>query len=187
MKKLIALLLALVVCLSLFGCGKKVDNIEVDGQSVTAVDFLVEHLGTYIKSEGYVSREELFESCTESEAMPFTVTRVIEVSAKDLGEKNIAVHFLAVKADCHWAKGEGEIFSDILLVVDYETGEVYDEFVLDPTWIDMNNTKEQQIAYMLNGPLVGAGYEGGTIIVDSEERVELTKSDIASINEKLHS
>ena len=186
MKKLIALLLAVVLCLGLFGCGKKVDNIEVDGQSVTAVDFLVEHLGAYIKSEEFLAREQMFEDSIGAEAKPFTVTRVIEVSAKDLGEKQIAVHFLAVKADCDWAKGEGELFSDILLVVDYETGKVYDEFTIDPTWADQNGTKEQQIFYMLNGPLVGAGYEGGTIIVDSEERVELSDKDISAINTVLY-
>ena len=39
---------------------------------------------------------------------------------------------------------------------------------------------------MLNGPLVGDGYEGGTVIVDTETRTELSKKDIATINEALH-
>ena len=44
---------------------------------------------------------------------------------------------------------------------------------------------EQQIWYMLHGPLVGSGYEGGTIITDSETRTELSASDIAEINQAL--
>lgn len=114
------------------------------------------------------------------------MTKVIEVAADGLGENQISVHFLAVKADCDWGKNDAEFFSNILLVVDYETGEVYDEFTVDPSWADMNGTKEQEIFYMLNGPLVGDGYKGGTIIVDGETRAELSKNDVAAINAVLN-
>ena len=49
-----------------------------------------------------------------------------------------------------------------------------------------SGTKEQEIFYMLNGPLVGEGYKGGTIIVKSEKRVELSKDDVAAINAALN-
>ena len=39
---------------------------------------------------------------------------------------------------------------------------------------------------MLNGALVGEGYDGGTVIVDTETRTELSEEDIATINEALH-
>lgn len=190
MKKLCALLLVAVMSLSLVACGdkeeNKVEDIEVNGETVSVTDFLVENLGEYINSEGYLERQKIFEDGFGTDAKEFTVTRVIEVSADDLGEKQISVHFLAVKADCDWGKGVDDYYSNILLVVDYETGEVYDEFIIDASWADMNGTKEQEIFYMLNGPLVGEGYEGGTVIVDTETRTELSEEDIATINEALH-
>ena len=186
MKKLFAFLLVAVMCMSLVACGNKVEDIEVNGETVSVTDFLVENLGEYINSEGYLERQKIFEDAFGTDAKDLTVTRVIEVSADDLGEKQISVHFLAVKADCDWGKGVDDYYSNILLVVDYETGEVYDEFVIDASWADMNGTKEQEIFYMLNGPLVGDGYEGGTVIVDTETRTELSEKDIATINDALH-
>lgn len=192
MKKLIALLLAAVMSLSLAACGNKtaednkVEDIEVNGETVSITDFLVENLSEYMNSEGYLERQKIFEDGIGTDAKELTVTRVIEVSADDLGEERISVHFLAVKADCDWGKGVNDYYTNILLVVDYETGEVYDEFTVDASWVDMNGTKEQQIFYMLNGPLVGDGYDGGTVIVDSETRTELSQEDIAAINEALH-
>ena len=189
MKKLIAFLLALVMCLALVACGNKtgdVESIVVDGQETSAADFLVKHLGEYQNSEGFKERQKIFETAFETEAKPLTVTKVIEVAADGLGENQISVHFLAVKADCDWGKNDAEFFNNILLVVDYETGEVYDEFIADPSWADMNGTKEQEIFYMLNGPLCGEGYKSGTLIVDGEKRIELPKADVAAINDALN-
>ena len=194
MKKIFALVLVLVMSLSLVACGgkeeskeeNKVEDIEVNGETVSVADFLVENLGEYMNSEGYLERQKIFEDGFGTDAKELTVTRVIEISAHDLGEKQISVHFLAVKADCDWGKGADDYYTNILLVVDYETGEVYDEFLIDASWADMNGTKEQQIFYMLNGALVGEGYDGGTVIVDTETRTELSEEDIATINEALH-
>ena len=194
MKKIFALVLVLVMSLSLVACGgkeeskeeNKVEDIEVNGETVSVADFLVENLGEYMNSEGYLERQKIFEDGFGTDAKELTVTRVIEISAHDLGEKQISVHFLAVKADCDCGKGADDYYTNILLVVDYETGEVYDEFLIDASWADMNGTKEQQIFYMLNGALVGEGYDGGTVIVDTETRTELSEEDIAKINEALH-
>lgn len=191
MKKFFALLLAAVMSLSLVACGSKkeenkVEDIAVNGETVSVTDFLTENLSAYMNSEGYLERQKIFEDGFGTDAKELTVTSVMEVSADNLGENQISVHFLAVKADCDWGKGVNDYYTNILLVVDYETGEVYDEFTVDASWVDMNGTKEQQIYYMLNGPLVGEGYEGGTIIVDSETRAELSEDDIAAINEALH-
>ena len=38
---------------------------------------------------------------------------------------------------------------------------------------------------MLNGPLVGSGYDSGAIVTDSETRTELPESEIAKINEAI--
>ena len=187
MKKLIALLLAAVLCLSLAACGVKNDaptDIVVDGKETSVKDFLIEHLSEYIQSDAYLKREKDFEDIF-GEARDFNVTRVIEISADGLGENSISVHFLAVKADCDWAV-DGNGYGDILLVADYNSGTIYDEFMVDDSWQNDNGSMEQHIWYMLHGALMGSGYEGGTIIVDSETRTELSESDIAEINQALN-
>lgn len=200
MKKLVALLLVAVIILSLVGCGKKEPTpapIIVNGKEVDVTDFLIEHLSEYVQSEGYLQREKRYEDMTGNNAPPLTVTKVLEVNAWDLGMDMISVHFLAVKADCMFAVDENGIYDSILLVVDYETGEVYDEFTIDPSYQAMDNTKEHELWLMLNGPLVGAGYDGcpilggaydgdGNLVRETETRVELSAKDIVKINEALH-
>lgn len=200
MKRIVAFILAMLLCLSLVACGKKDPTpapIVVDGKEVSVTDFLIEHLSEYIQSEGYLEREKRYEEMTGNNAPPLTVTKVIDLNAWDIGMNRLSVHFLAVKADCMLAVDENGIYDSILLVVDYETGEVYDEFTIDPSYQSMENTKEHEIWVMLNGPLVGAGYDGGPILAysvddngnivkETETRVELSEKEIAKINEALH-
>lgn len=190
MKRLSALLLALLMALSLCACGGKNDAnapsaapIVVDGKETSVKEFLIDHLSEYIQSDAYLQREKDFEGIF-GDARDFAVTRVIEISADNLGENSLSVHFLAVKADCDFAV-DGGSYDNILLIVDYTDGNVYDEFMVDDSWQNKNGSMEQQIWYMLHSALVGSGYDGGTIIVDSETRTELSDSDIAEINEAL--
>ena len=190
MKRLSALLLALLMALSLCACGGKNDAnapsaapIVVDGIETSVKEFLIDHLSEYIQSDAYLQREKDFEGIF-GDARDFAVTRVIEISADNLGENSLSVHFLAVKADCDFAV-DGGSYDNILLIVDYTDGNVYDEFMVDDSWQNKNGSMEQQIWYMLHSALVGSGYDGGTIIVDSETRTELSESDIAEINEAL--
>ena len=190
MKRLSALLLALLMALSLCACGGKNDAnapsaapIVVDGKETSVKEFLIDHLSEYIQSDAYLQRKKDFEGIF-GDARDFAVTRVIEISADNLGENSLSVHFLAVKADCDFAV-DGGSYDNILLIVDYTDGNVYDEFMVDDSWQNKNGSMEQQIWYMLHSALVGSGYDGGTIIVDSETRTELSDSDIAEINEAL--
>ena len=190
MKRLSALLLALLMALSLCACGGKNDAnapsaapIVVDGKETSVKEFLIDHLSEYIQSDAYLQRKKDFEGIF-GDARDFAVTRVIEISADNLGENSLSVHFLAVKADCDFAV-DGGSYDNILLIVDYTDGNVYDEFMVDDSWQNKNGSMEQQIWYMLHSALVGSGYDGGTIIVDSETRTELSESDIAEINEAL--
>ena len=70
MKRLSALLLALVTALSLCACGGKNDAnanepsaapIVVDGKETSVKEFLIEHLSAYIQSDAYIQREKDFE------------------------------------------------------------------------------------------------------------------------------
>lgn len=190
MKKYLIGFCIILLAFSAIACGRKndVSSIIEDGAEISAKEFLATHLNEYIKSERYLARKKTFEDATGQNAKAFTVTRVIEMQAENLGPNSLSVHFLAVKADCDWAIATDstcDIFSDILLVVDYETGNVYDEFLIEEDWINQDGTHEQQIASMFRGPLVGLGYNGGTILVDTESRTELSKDTITEINDTL--
>ena len=192
MKKIIVFLLVAVMSMSLMACAGKVENevqdevkeIEVNGETVSATDFLVENLKEYMNSEAYLERQENYENITQTEAKDLKVTRVIEVSAEGLGINAISLHILAVIAECDYADDESSLYSKLLLIVDYETGIVYDGFSVDESWFEKEGTKEEQLAYLFNGILVG-DYESGVIIIDSEERTELSQEVIDEINAEL--
>ncbi len=199
MKKLFVLFLSLIMILSFCSCGGRktpggvvipeddgiVDNIIIDGEEISAVDFVIESVNKYIASEQYKEVNGFFTE-TFGEAIPFTVTRVIDLKAYGLSQCQMNVHYLLIKTDCNWAKEEnGEIFSsdNLLLVADYDTGEVWSEFDKDEAWLEDGEKKEYWTYIMLNGPLVGSAYDGGAIIGEnSETRAEFTPEDLAAVN-----
>lgn len=199
MKKLFIIFLSLVMVLSFCSCGAKktpsgvivpeddgiVDNIIIDGEEVSAVDFVIESVNKYIASEQYKETNGFFVE-NFGEATPLTVTRVIDLKAYGLSQCKMNVHYLLIKTECNWAAEEnGDIFSsdNLLLVADYDTGEVWSEFDKDEAWLEDGEKKEYWTYAMLNGPLVGSGYDGGAIIGEnSETRAEFTAEDLAAVN-----
>lgn len=190
MKKLIALLLAAVMCLSLAACGSKkdesaVENIEINGESVSITDFLIERLKEYTSTGEFADREKRFADTFGAPDKPFTVTRAIELKADGLGESNLSIHYLLVKADWQYATDDDFSDNNILIVVNYDTGEVLDQFMAEESWLEDSESTDYWNYMMLNGPLVGSGYDGGAIVTNSETRTELPDSEIAKINEAI--
>ena len=199
MKKLFIFFLSLVMILSFCSCGAKktpsgvivpeddgiVDNLVINGEEVSAVDFVIESVNKYIASEQYKEVNGFFVE-NFGEAIPLTVTRVIDLKAYGLSQCKMNVHYLLIKTECNWAAEEkGDIFSsdNLLLVADYDTGEVWSEFDKDEAWLEDGEKKEYWTYAMLNGPLVGSAYEGGAIIGEnSETRAEFTAEDLAAVN-----
>ena len=190
MKKLIALLLAAVLCLSLAACGSKkdesaVENIEINGEEVSITDFLIERLKEYTSTEEFADREKRFADTFGAPDKPFTVTRAIELKADGLEKSNLSIHYLLVKADWQYATDDDFSDNNILIVVNYDTGEVLDQFMAEESWLEDSESTDYWNYMMLNGPLVGSGYDGGAIVTDSETRTELPESEIAKINEAI--
>ena len=197
MKIIIALMLAIVMAFSLFaGCGKEktpdepkdeVENIVVDGQEVSVKDFLIENLSKYIESDSYKHIQENFKNYLGKEPQPLQVTNVIELELAGKVTNSIDIHFLAVKADFSWGTDDGDFFADNgVLIVDYDTGIVYDMSMVDESWFEPQGTKESWIYVLFNCSLVGADYDGGVLITDAETRTELSAEDIADINSALY-
>ena len=190
MKKLTMLLLAVIMCLSLAACGGKkdesaVEDIKINGESVSITDFLIEHLKEYTSTEEFADREKRFTDTFGTPDKPFTVTRAIELKADGLGESNMSIHYLLVKADWRYAIDADNSDDNILIIVNYDTGEVLDRFMGDESWLEDTESVDYWNYTMLHGALQGSGYDGGTIVTDSETRTELSESEIAKINEAI--
>ena len=197
MKKLIALLWAAVMCLSLAACGSKKDentgvsgesdapaNIVVDGKEISAKDFLIEHLSAYIQSDEYLARKAAFEETFDQEAQPFAVTCAFELIMDNFGREHLPLHFLMVKANCNSFSDRGT-FDSIIMAIDYDTDIVYDQFSVDESWMEKSE-KEQAIYVAAAGGCFGnVDYDGEPIFVDSEIHIPLSDSDIAEVNQAL--
>lgn len=55
----------------------------------------------------------------------------------------------------------------------------------EESWLEDSESTDYWNYMMLNGPLVGSGYDSGAIVTDSETRTELSESEIAKINEAI--
>ena len=190
MKKLIALLLATIMCLSLAACGSKkdesaVEDIKINGETVSITDFLIEHLKEYTSTKEFAAREKRFADTFGAPDKPFTVTRAIELKVDELGESNMSIHYLLVKADWRYAIDADNSDDNILIIVNYDTGEVLDQFMGAESWLEDTESVDYWNYAMLHGALQGSGYDGGTIVTDSETRTELSESEIAKINEAI--
>lgn len=159
-------------------------DLVVDGDESSVSDFLIEHLNEYIQSEGYLDRKASYEAITGDQKNNLSVTRVIDLSADNLGLDKLSIHVLAIKADCGWAVN-GDTYDNILLIADYSSGKVYDEFTVDDDWQNKENSMEQQIWVLLHSILNSDDYDGGIILTDSETRTEFSESEIAKINQAL--
>ena len=186
MKRMIVLFLAAILCLSLAACGDKVEDIQVNGEQVSATDFLITYLKEYISTEEFADREKQFAEEFGTPETPFTVTRAIELKADGLGASNLSIHYLLVKADWYYATPDGISDDNILLIVNYDTGEVYDQYMADESWLADTESLDYWNYCMLNGPLCGSGYTDGVIVTDSETRTELSEKEIAEVNDALH-
>ena len=193
MKRLIALLLAVVLCLSLAACGGKNDtsvssdapaNIVVDGKEISAKDFLIEYLSAYIQSDEYLARTAAFEEAFGKDAQPFAVTYAFELQLDGWGSERQPMRFFMVKANCDSFVDDTWLDS-VTMAIDYDTGTVYDQYSVDESWLEKSE-KEQAIYVAAAGGSFGdANYNGEPIFTDSETHIPLSESDISEINQAL--
>ena len=66
-------------------------DLVVDGDENSVSDFLIGYLNEYIQSEGYLDRKESFEAIFGNEENNFSVTRVIDLSADNLGPDKLSI------------------------------------------------------------------------------------------------
>ena len=208
MKRIIALVLAVLMCFSLTACAKKygdikvsrkaekaaltdryeneVDPLVIDDVEVPVTDFLIEHLSEYIKREDHLARVQEYTNLGGDEPKEFKVTRVIESLAEDLGSSRHSAHFIGIQADCTWG-ADGVKYERMVLAVSYVTGEVYSQFDYDASRYKNTESWEYYWGNILFGPLASMDYNGEALINDrTETTTELSQEEIDVINEALY-
>ena len=177
-----------VICVRLGGgapAEEKVEDIEINGENVPITDFLIARLKEYTSTEEFAAREKRYADTFGTPDKPFTVTRAIELKADGLGQSDMSIHYLLVKADWRYTIDDGNSDTNILIIVNYDTGEVLDQYMADESWLEDTQSVDYWNYIMLNCSLHGSGYDGGAIVTDSETRTELSGSEIAKINEAI--
>ena len=208
MKRILALVLAVLMCFSLTACAKKygdikvsrkaekaaltnryeneVDPLVIDDVEVPVTDFLIDHLSEYIQREDHLARVQEYTNLGGGDPKEFTVTRVIESYAVDLGSPPYDAHFIGVQADCSWG-ADGVRYDRMVLAVSYVTGEVLSQFDYDASRYENAKNWEYCWRSMLQGPLVSMDYNGEALINSrTETTTELSQEEIDLINEALH-
>ena len=135
-------LAAAVLCLSLAVRGREKDasisseppaNIVVDGEEISAKDFLIAHLSAYIQSDAYLARAAEFEKASAQQAQPFAVTYAFELKLDGWGKENQPLHFFMVKANCD-SFVDDVFYDSVTMAIDYtqtdERADIYSLGVL---------------------------------------------------------
>lgn len=201
MKRWIALMLALVICVASCGCMNKakkealtnrheneVDPVVVDGEEVPIKDYLIEHLKTYIQTEEFKTREQAYIDYGGENPVEFTVTNVIEIQLDDIGETRFSVHFIAIRADTTWGE-DGVKYENNIFVIDYVSGKMYSQFDEIAKARPKNQESiEWEIHVALNSGLRSMDFvEDDAILSQRETQNVLSADEIAEINAALHS
>jgi len=199
MKRIILLTLAIIMCLCFAGCGRseaspvtdktvtEVQPIVVDGTEVTVKDFLIENLNKYIDSDEFKGIQQAYREGIGGEPEPLKVTNVIEYGLGEKYTNSIDVHFLLVQADFQWGVLSDNWYGDsMMLVVDYDTGKVYDPTMADESWREVQGSKECWLYDMLNCYYSSEEYDGRILFSEEEVQRVLPQEDIAEINAALY-
>ena len=160
-------------------------NIVVDGEEISAKDFLIAHLSAYMQSDAYLARAAEFEKATARQAQPIAVTYAFELKLDGWGKENQSLHFFMVKANCD-SIVDGIAYDYFTMAIDYDTGTVYDQFSVDESWMEKSEKEQDIYIAVAGGCFVDAFYNGEPIFVDSETHIPLSDSDIAEINQALY-
>ena len=189
MKRMIALTLALVMCLSLAACGKKPVQSEIENfEAKSNVELTAEAVNTLLASKEYQEKNGAFEEATGSESRKPEVSYVMEY--KNDSFEGFSLHLLLINLSVDFAVKGG--FNDrTTLVVDLTNGKWCDEIRSDfEKWQNSfdGSCKSVEDCYFifLQPTFVEAGQSGGVFWSESETYTVLTAEELAQVNAALN-
>lgn len=195
MKKLIALLLAAVMCLSLVACGGNGGNGEADGgdSSLTAEQqLIVDAVKTEIQSEKFAEWQTLYKNVMGSDPKAPEVSAVMHYEIEDAefieGEKigKIDCYLIDITADVCNGVSDDRAYTDSRYGLFVSSD---GKMVIDSITVDAHNfngdtsTPEGRATYLLwmFGGMMDGNYEG-SFLNDSETVTEWSADEVAIIN-----
>lgn len=195
MKKLIALLLAAVMCLSLVACGGNGGNGEADGgdSSLTAEQqLIVDAVKTEIQSEKFAEWQTLYKNVMGSDPKAPEVSAVMHYEIEDAefieGEKigKIDCYLIDITADVCNGVSDDRAYTDSRYGLFVSSD---GKMVIDSITVDAHNfngdtsTPEGRATYLLwmFGGMMDGNYEG-SFLNDREKVTEWSADEVAIIN-----
>ena len=183
MKKVIALLLIAVICLSAAACGApKIEEVSAsDGEKQLVIDAAKKALST----EEFKSYVEEFETKTGKKARTPEIAIALTFKFDDVN--GYALDLVLFNVKCDVAVGDG--FNDaVQFIVDNETGEVYDSATYREACANYRgeiNSKQDAIIGFLNSGVLSNG-QNDYLWSEMEESTRFTAADLKEINKAIN-
>lgn len=198
MKKILALLLAAIMCLSLVACGGNGGNGEADGgdSSLTAEQqLIVDAVKAEIQSEKFAEWQTLYKNEMGSDPKAPEVSAVMHYEIEDAefieGEKieKIDCYLIDITADVCNGASDGNTYTDSRygLFVSSDGKMVIDSITVDALYFNGDtSTPEGRATYLLwiFGNMMN-GTNEGSFLNDSETVTEWSADEVAIINSNI--
>ena len=197
MKKILALLLVSIMTLSLVACGGNNANAETNDNQTSQTEtsnesnlteqqqMVVDATNQVLASDSFKEIVSAYEEASQSEAKEPKVVQAIDYQLDDFNGYKVDVMLIKLQADVMY---DNAIYKDFQILVDKESGEVYDKVSLNVAeWsnsFDGTCKSEEDVKPML---LMCYSFleQNGLLWTDSETLVELTEADLEVINNNL--
>ena len=197
MKKILALLLVSIMALSLVACGGNNANAETNDNQTSQTEtsnesklteqqqMVVDATNQVLASDSFKEIVSAYEEASQSEAREPKVVQAIDYQLDDFNGYKVDVMLIKLQADVMY---DNAIFEDFQILVDKESGEVYDKVSLNVAeWsnsFDGTCHSEEDVKPML---LMCYSFleQNGQLWTESETLVELTEADLEVINNNL--
>ena len=197
MKKILALLLVSIMALSLVACGGNNANAETNDNQTSQTEtsnesnlteqqqMVVDATNQVLASDSFKEIVSAYEEASQCEAKEPKVVQAIDYQLDDFNGYKVDVMLIKLQADVMY---DNAIYKDFQILVDKESGEVYDKVSLNVAeWsnsFDGTCKSEEDVKPML---LMCYSFleQNGLLWTDSETLVELTEADLEVINNNL--
>ena len=188
MKKIVALCMAAILCLTCAACSKKPvqSQIENFGEK-TNVELAVESVNALLASKEYREKNSEFEKATGMDSKTPKVTYVMEYQVDSFD--GFPLHLLLISLEVDYAAGNS-FYDRTTLVVDLENGSWCDEIRSDfEKWQNSfsGTCKSVEDCYFifLQPTFIEAGKSGSVFWSENESYSILSDDELAQINEGL--
>lgn len=194
MKKLLSLLMAAIMCLSIVACGengKTGDKLAGDPDEVGLTNeqqLIVEGVNAKLSAEEFAGWQSLYREFTGEEPKSPEIANITHYQIDDFDGEKVDCYLINISADvAYWideGAEQGSIESNLYLIIDGKTETVYDNIATDALNAQHDTTTDYGRATYLLWIYANSqsGAYSGNYLNDSETVTELSSEDVQAIN-----